>query len=139
MGRHNRRRFLKKQKEKKRAENNISHVEESETISDDWNTTSEVLDPSKVKSWITSGTKYVYIIAITALLCGIFTPYTLGFGLEQVILGMLLVFLIVGSGVLIYIGTKREQSSSKLILAGLGLIIISFVLIYEIAERPLFG
>ena len=139
MGRHNRRRFLKKQKEKKRAENNISHVEESETISDDWNTTSEVLEPSKVKSWITSGTKYVYIIAITALLCGIFTPYTLGFALEQVILGMLLLFLIVGSGVLIYIGTKREQSSSKLILAGLGLIIISFVLIYEIAERPLFG
>ena len=139
MGRHNRRRFLKKQKEKKRAENNISDVEESETISDDWNTTSEVLEPSKVKSWITSGTKYVYIIAITALLCGIFTPYTLGFALEQVILGMLLLFLIVGSGVLIYIGTKREQSSSKLILAGLGLIIISFVLIYEIAERPLFG
>ena len=139
MGRHNRRRFLKKQKEKKRAENNISHVEESETISDDWNTTSEVLEPSKVKSWITSGTKYVYIIAITALLCGIFTPYTLGFALEQVILGMLLLFLIVGSGVLIYIGTKREQSSSKLILAGLGLIIISFVLIYEIAERPLIG
>jgi len=139
LGRHNRRRFLKKQKEKKRAENNISHVEESETISDDWNTTSEVLEPSKVKSWITSGTKYVYIIAITALLCGIFTPYTLGFALEQVILGMLLLFLIVGSGVLIYIGTKREQSSSKLILAGLGLIIISFVLIYEIAERPLFG
>ena len=139
MGRHNRRRFLKKQKEKKRAENNISHVEESETISDDWNTTSEVLEPSKVKSWITSGTKYVYIIAITALLCGIFTPYTLGFALEQVILGMLLLFLIVGSGVLIYIGTKREQSSSKLILAGLGLIIISFILIYEIAERPLFG
>ena len=139
MGRHNRRKFLKKQKEKKSAENNISHVEESETISDDSNTTSEVLEPSKVKSWITSGTKYVYIIAITALLCGIFTPYTLGFALEQVILGMLLLFLIVGSGVLIYIGTKREQSSSKLILAGLGLIIISFVLIYEIAERPLFG
>ena len=140
MGRSKRRRFLRKQKEIKNAENNnISQIEKTEIISDNLDATTEVLETPKAKSWVTSGTKYIYIIAIAALLSGIFTPYTLGFEIETVILGMLVLFMVCASGVLIYTGAKREQSSSKLILAGLGLMILSLVLIYEIAERSLFG
>ena len=53
-----------------------------------------------LKSLLLSGTKYAYIIGAVALLSGIFTPLTLGVEIEDVIFGMLSIFLGLAGGIL---------------------------------------
>ena len=89
------------------------------------------------KSWITSGTKYAYIIAIAALLSGIFTPFTIGTEYGAVFSGILVLLLGLSGGVLIFKGIKREKPSVILILAGLGLMIISLILIQTLGRTPM--
>lgn len=89
------------------------------------------------KSWITSGTKYVYIIAIAALLSGIFTPFTLGIEQNTVLSGILVLLVGLSGGVLIFKGIKREEPSKILILGGLGLMIISSILIQILGTTPM--
>ena len=81
------------------------------------------------KSWITSGTKYAYIIAIAALMSGVFTPFTLGIEHSIVLSGILILLVGLSGGVLIFKGIKRDSPSKILILGGLGLMIISLILI----------
>ena len=57
--------------------------------------------PLDLKTILLSGTKYAYIIAAVALLSGIFTPLTLGIEIEDVVFGMLSIFLGLG-GCLLY-------------------------------------
>jgi len=87
--------------------------------------------PLSIKSLIKSGTKYAYLIAVTAFLAGIFTPFTLGMELNNVILGMLVIFLGLGGGVLIFKATTRKKYSFILILIGLALMITSLILILQ--------
>jgi len=91
------------------------------------------------KSILLSVTKYVYIIAIGALLCGIFTPLTLGVEIEDVILGMLSIFLGLGGGILIFLGLKTQRLASIMISSGLGLMVISTILIFQFGGNPLFN
>ena len=87
---------------------------------------------SSKKSLIKTGTKYVYIIAAAALLSGIFTPFTIDMELTSVISGMLILFLGLGGGVLIFKAITREDPSLMLTLIGLALMIISSILILQI-------
>jgi len=91
-------------------------------------------EPTTTKSWIRSGTKYVYIIAAAALLSGIFTPFTIGAEGETVVYGMLILFIGVGGGVLIFKGVTAEKTSSILVCVGLAFITISLVLIFQIVS-----
>tara|TARA_B100000470_G_C19523136_1_gene272733 strand:+ start:89 stop:496 length:408 start_codon:yes stop_codon:yes gene_type:complete len=84
-----------------------------------------------IKSLIKAGTKYAYIIAAVAFLSGIFTPFTLDLPLNDVILGMLVIFLGLGGGVLIFKAATRKEHSIILILIGLALMIISLILILQ--------
>ena len=84
-----------------------------------------------IKSLIKAGTKYTYIIAAVALVSGIFTPFTLNLPLNNVILGMLVVFLGLGGGVLIFKAITRKDPSLMLTLIGLALMIISSILILQ--------
>ncbi len=86
------------------------------------------------KSWIKSGIKYVYIIAIAALACGIFTPFTTGAELETVIFGILILLIGLGGGILIFIGNQRESHSKIFVLIGLTFITISLFLMFVIAK-----
>ena len=88
-----------------------------------------------LKSILLSGTKYIYIIIITAFLSGIFTPLTIGVEIEDVIFGMLTIFLGLGGGVLMFLAIKK--SSMKIFFGGLGIIIAAFILIHELSGRPL--
>ena len=90
------------------------------------------------KSILLSGTKYVYIAVAAALLSGVFTPLTLGVEIENVIFGMLSIFLGLGGGIVIYLGAISQKSSMLKIFGGLAMIAISLILIYEIAENSLF-
>ena len=74
-----------------------------------------VYEPTTTKSWIKSGTKYVYIIAATALLSGIFTPFTIGVEPQNVIFGILILFIGVGGGILIFKGVIAEKTSTILV------------------------
>ena len=93
---------------------------------------------TNIKSTLLSGTKYVYIVVAVALLSGIFTPLTIGEEFETVAFGMLSVFLGLGGGIIIFLGLKNQKFTSLMICGGLGMMIASLILIYEMADRPLF-
>ena len=94
---------------------------------------------TNIKSILLSGTKYVYIIAAVALLSGIFTPLTVGEEFETVAFGMLSVFLGLGGGIAIFLGLKNQKFTTLMICSGLGMMVVSLIFIYELADRSLFG
>jgi len=91
------------------------------------------------KSLLLSGTKYAYIIAAVALLSGIFTPLTLGIDIENVIFGMLVIFLGLGGGIVIFLGIKRQKLTTIMVSGGLGMMVASLFLIYELLDKSLLG
>ena len=95
--------------------------------------------PTGIKSIILSGTKYGYIITAVGLFSGIFTPLTLGVETEEVISGMLVIFLGLGGGIMIFLGIKNQKYTTIMICGGLGMMIISLILIFELAKHSLFG
>ena len=107
------------------------------------NSASEEISPPKsptgIKSIILSGTKYGYIITAVALFSGIFTPLTLGVETEEVIFGMFAIFLGLGGGIMIFLGIKNQKYTTIMICGGLGMMIISLILIFELAKHSLFG
>ena len=92
-----------------------------------------------LKTILLSGTKYAYIIAAVALHSGIFTPLTLGVEVEDVVFGMLSIFLGLAGGILIFLGVKYQKFTPIMVSGGLGMMIASLFLIYEIISKPLLG
>ena len=92
-----------------------------------------------LKTILLSGTKYAYIIGAVALLSGIFTPLTLGVEVEDVVFGMLSIFLGLAGGILIFLGVKYQKFTPIMVSGGLGMMIASLFLIYEIIPKPLLG
>ena len=89
------------------------------------------------KSLLLSGTKYIYIVAAVALLSGIFTPLTIGAELENVLFGMVSIFLGLGGGIVIFLGIKNQKFTTVMVCAGLGMMIGSLLLIYESTNHPI--
>ena len=89
------------------------------------------------KSLLLSGTKYVYIVGAVALLSGIFTPLTIGAEIENVIFGMLSIFLGLAGGIVIFLGIKNQKFTTVMVGAGLGMMIGSLLLIYESTNFPI--
>jgi len=83
---------------------------------------SSIKTPVKPKSFLRLGIKYIYIIVFGALLSGIFTPLTLGIEFNDVIFGMLSIFLGLGGGVLILIGLEKNKLTILFVLGGLVMI-----------------
>ena len=100
--------------------------------------TSVQKEPKDIKSTIVSGIKYIYIVIAEALLSGIFTPLTLGIEVEEVISGMLIIFLGLGGGIAIFQGVKIQKFTIILVCGGLGMMVASLILIYELINKPLF-
>ena len=92
-----------------------------------------------LKTILLSGTKYAYIIAAVALLSGIFTPLTLGVEIENVVFAMLSILLGLVGGMLIFLGVKYQKFTPIMVSGGLGMMIASLFLIYEIISKPLLG
>ena len=93
--------------------------------------------PLDLKSLLLSGTKYVYIVGAVALLSGIFTPLTIGAEIENVLFGMLSIFLGLGGGIVIFLGIKNQKFTTVMVCAGLGMMIGSLLLIYESTNYPI--
>ena len=91
------------------------------------------------KSLLLSGTKYAYIIGAVALLSGIFTPLTLDVEIWDVMSGMLSIFLGLVGGIVIFLGIKYQKYTTIMICGGLGIMLTSLFLIYEIIDKSLLG
>ena len=89
------------------------------------------------KSLLLSGTKYIYIVAAVALLSGIFTPLTIGAELENVLFGMVSIFLGLGGGIVIFLGIKNQKFTTVMVCGGLGMMVGSLILIYESTNYPI--
>ena len=112
-------------------EEDIEHKTVKEILSEE--------NPRDLKSIILSGTKYAYIIGAVALLSGIFTPLTLDVEIWDVISGMLSIFLGLVGGIVIFLGIKYQKYTTIMICGGLGIMLTSLFLIYEIIDKPLLG
>ena len=115
-----------------------SNQKETETELQEQEISSEKT-PLDLKTLLLSGTKYAYIIAAVALLSGIFTPLTLGVGIEDVIIGMLIIFFGLGGGIMIFLGIKYQKLTTLMVCGGLGIMIASLFLIYELLDKSLLG
>ena len=124
------RRFSDNPKDDSVQNNNKTEINEQET-------TSSTKTPLDLKTILLSGTKYVYIIAAVALLSGIFTPLTLDVELEDVIIGMLSIFLGLAGGIVIFLGIKTQKFTTIMVCGGLGMIFGSLILIYESTNHSL--
>ena len=125
--------FFKKQHSQNNPEQTKKFEPETpETIT--VNKSGSVYEPTTTKSWIKSGSKYVYIIAAVVLLSGIFTPFTIGVEPQNVIFGILILFIGVGGGVLIFKGVIAEKTSTILVCIGLSFMTISLVLIFQMVS-----
>ena len=91
------------------------------------------------KSLLLSGTKYAYIIGAVALLSGIFTPLTLGIEIEDVIFGMLSIFLGLGGGIVIFLGIKYQKFTTIMVCGGLAIMVASLFMISEVIGKSLLG
>ena len=109
--------------------------EEPELIQKDIPSKKETTD---IKSLFLSGTKYVYIVAAAALLSGIFTPLTVGADSEVVLSGMLSIFLGLGGAIVIFLGVTTQKFRSLMVCGGSGMMIVSLILLFEVAERSIF-
>ena len=89
------------------------------------------------KSLLLSGTKYIYIVAAVALLSGIFTPLTIGAELENVLFGMVSIFLGLAGGIVIFLGIKYQKFTTVMVCGGLGMMFGSLLLIYESTNFPI--
>ena len=108
----------------------------------EYKTTEEILseeNPRDLKSILLSGTKYAYIIGAVALLSGIFTPLTLGIEIEDVIFGMLSIFLGLGGGIVIFLGIKYQKFTTIMVCGGLAIMVASLFMIYEVIGKSLLG
>ena len=90
-----------------------------------------------LKTILLSGTKYAYIIGAVALLSGIFTPLTLDVEIEEVMFGMLSIFLGLVGGIVIFLGIKTQKFTTIMVCGGLGMIFVSLILIYQSTNNPL--
>ena len=90
-----------------------------------------------LKTILLSTTKYAYIIGAVALLSGIFTPLTLDVEIEEVVFGMLSIFLGLVGGIVIFLGIKTQKFTTIMVCGGLGMIFGSLILIYQLTNNPL--
>ena len=90
---------------------------------------------SNISSKAFSSFKYVYLIAFFALLSGVFYPLITNTSLEPVISGILILFLGLAGGVLLYKATTSETKREIFFGVGLILIGISLYFIFQLTGR----
>lgn len=82
-----------------------------------------------------TGFKYVYLVMFFALLAGFFQPLVTGGSLEGVVSGILVLFVGLFGGVLLYKSVTSEKR--RIIFMGIGFVLvgISLALIFQLTGR----
>ncbi len=120
-----------KQTEPERISENIQHSQETEKLE-----STKTLKPSTILAQIP---RYAYLLAIFALLSGVFFPLiTPGVSFDLVIQGIATLFLGLVGAILLFKAATSDKRRGIFIAVGFSLIIISLVLIYQIQEQGYF-
>ena len=116
-----------KQTEPERISENIQHSQETEKLE-----STKTLKPSTILAQIP---RYAYLLAIFALLSGVFFPLiTPGVSFDLVIQGIATLFLGLVGAILLFKAATSDKRRGIFIAVGFALIAISLVLIYQIQE-----
>ena len=141
---------MRRRKERKRAEEASTRAEgkekltEPEKISENIQHSQEIEKPestktSKLNTILSQIPRYAYLLAIFALLAGVFFPLiTPGVSFDLVIQGIATLFLGLVGAILLFKATTSDKRRGIFIAVGSALIIISLVLIYQIQEQGYF-
>ena len=120
-----------KQTKPERISENIQHSQETEKLE-----STKTLKPSTILAQIP---RYAYLLAIFALLSGVFFPLiTPGVSFDLVIQGIATLFLGLVGAILLFKAATSDKRRGIFIAVGSALIIISLVLIYQIQEQGYF-
>ena len=90
---------------------------------------------SKTLPKLRVGFKYVYLVVFFALLAGFFHPLIKNTSFDGVISGIIVLFVGLAGGVLLYKSATSEKRREIYLGIGLSLIAISFALIFQITGR----
>lgn len=90
---------------------------------------------SNVTSKAITGVKYVYLIVFFAFLAGIFHPLINERPLDDVILGVIVLFVGLAGSILVYKSASVENKRGIFLGGGFGLIAISFYYIIQFTGR----
>ena len=114
-----------KQTEPEKISKNIQQFQETEKLA-----STKTSKPSTILAQIP---RYVYLIAIFALLAGVFFPMiTPGVSFDYIIMGTLTLFLGLAGGILLFKATTSDNRQGIFIAVGLALIGISLILIFQL-------
>ncbi len=113
--------------EPERISENIQHSQETEKLE-----STKTLKPSTILAQIP---RYAYLLAIFALLAGVFFPLiTPGVSFDLVIQGIATLFLGLVGAILLFKATTSDKRRGIFMAVGFALIAISLVLIYHIQD-----
>jgi len=90
---------------------------------------------SKLGSRTLTGIKYAYLVAFFALLSGIFHPIITGASFDNVIIGILVLFVGLAGGVLVYKAATSEKRRGLYLGGGFALLAISLAYIFQLTGR----
>ena len=111
---------------------NIQHFQETEKLE-----STKTFKPSTILAQIP---RYAYLLAIFALLAGVFFPLiTPGVSFDLVIQGTATLFLGLVGAILLFKAATSDKGRGIFIAVGFALITISLVLIYHIQEQDIFN
>ena len=137
---------MRRRKERKRAEEASARAEgevkltEPEKISENIQHSQEIEKPestktSKLNTILSQIPRYAYLLAIFALLAGVFFPVVIsGASFDFVIQGTAILFLGLIGAILLFKAATLDKKRGVFIAVGFALIAICLVLIYHIQE-----
>jgi hypothetical protein len=82
-----------------------------------------------------TGFKYIYLVAFFALLAGFFHPLITNTSFDGVIIGILVLFIGLTGGVLLYRSATSENKRAILLAGGFTLISVSLYYIFQLTGR----
>ncbi|MBL7001185.1 MAG: hypothetical protein ISR80_00260 [Nitrosopumilus sp.] len=90
---------------------------------------------NKTSSKMLTGFKYIYLVAFFALLAGLFHPLITDTSFVGVIIGVLILFVGLAGGVLLYRAATSENRRGVFLGGGFILIVISLHYIFQLTGR----
>ncbi len=90
---------------------------------------------NKTSSKLLTGFKYIYLVAFFALLAGLFHPLITNTSFDGVITGVLVLFVGLAGGVLLYKSATSEKRRGIFLGGGFALMAISLYYIFQLTGR----
>ncbi|AJM91465.1 MULTISPECIES: hypothetical protein [Nitrosopumilus] len=90
---------------------------------------------SKTSSRFLTGFKYVYLVVFFALLAGFFHPLITNTSFDSVVVGVLVLFVGLAGGVLLYKSATSEKRREIFLGGGFALMAISLYYIFQLTGR----